>query len=46
MDQRAVLPAWLTGWTDTGDVIELDGGKYALEIYRKEFTGNSPLRWD
>lgn len=43
MDQRAVLPAWLTGWTDTGDVIELDGGKYALEIYRKEFTGNSPV---
>ena len=39
-DTRLTLPGWLSGWTDTGDVIKSDAeeGKNTYKLYSKDFS--------
>lgn len=45
IDKNAALPAWLSDWTNTGDVIKLSGvaGGYTFHIYKKNYDSGSSV---
>ncbi|MVQ35433.1 hypothetical protein GON05_12290 [Paenibacillus sp. MAH-34] len=45
IDKNAILPAWLTDWTNTGDVMKMTGATsgYTFNIYKKSFAAGSSV---